>query len=330
VTGQLSATARPPERAAAAEAGGPPSRRRIPFWHRRSGRAAAALPWVAPALVLIGGVVIYPAVVLVKASMTNYTRYGRATGSAGGGNFRRLFDALHKPVVLHVMQNTAIWVGAVVVITIVLSLALAQFMAKEFFGRRLVRWALIVPWAASLVMTSQLFRILYAGDYGLLSRLFIWLHISDKPTYFLDDDKWILPSMIVVGVFVSLPFTAYVFLAGLNAIPTDVHEAARIDGAGPWQAYRTITLPLLRPAMLVAAVLNIIYVFNSFPIVYTLTTGQGGAKHDTSVTYAYKLMNVLPEQSVGMAAAMSLLNLAVIFVAVLLYLRTVNWRETTP
>ena len=273
---------------------------------------------------------IYPAIVLVKASMTNYTRYGRPTGSAGNGNFRRLFDALHKPVVLHVMQNTAIWVASVVVITIVLSLALAQFMAKEFFGRRLVRWALIVPWAASLVMTSQLFRILYAGDYGLLSRLFVWLHISDKPTYFLDDDKWILPSMIVVGIFVSLPFTAYVFLAGLNAIPTDVMEAARIDGAGPWQAYRTITLPLLRPALLVAAVLNMIYVFNSFPIIYTLTTGQGGAKHDTSVTYAYKLMNVLPEQSVGMAAAMSLLNLAVIFVAVLVYLRTVNWRETTP
>ena len=273
---------------------------------------------------------IYPAIVLIKASMTNYTRYGRPTGSAGNGNFRRLFDALHKPVVLHVMQNTAIWVASVVVITIVLSLALAQFMAKEFFGRRLVRWALIVPWAASLVMTSQLFRILYAGDYGLLSRLFVWLHISDKPTYFLDDDKWILPSMIVVGIFVSLPFTAYVFLAGLNAIPTDVMEAARIDGAGPWQAYRTITLPLLRPALLVAAVLNMIYVFNSFPIIYTLTTGQGGAKHDTSVTYAYKLMNVLPEQSVGMAAAMSLLNLAVIFVAVLVYLRTVNWRETTP
>ncbi|HEY2982890.1 MAG TPA: sugar ABC transporter permease, partial [Jatrophihabitantaceae bacterium] len=236
------------------------------------GRSAAALPWVAPALVLIGGVVIYPAIVLVKASMTNYTRYGRPTGSAGNGNFRRLFDALHKPVVLHVMQNTAIWVASVVVITIVLSLALAQFMAKEFFGRRLVRWALIVPWAASLVMTSQLFRILYAGDYGLLSRLFVWLHISDKPTYFLDDDKWILPSMIVVGIFVSLPFTAYVFLAGLNAIPTDVMEAARIDGAGPWQAYRTITLPLLRPALLVAAVLNMIYVFNSFPIIYTLTT----------------------------------------------------------
>ncbi|HYU67145.1 MAG TPA: sugar ABC transporter permease [Jatrophihabitantaceae bacterium] len=329
MTDQLSATARPPQHAAAAEAG-PPSRRRIPFWHRRLGRSAAALPWVAPALVLIGGVVIYPAIVLVKASMTNYTRYGRPTGSAGNGNFRRLFDALHKPVVLHVMQNTAIWVASVVVITIVLSLALAQFMAKEFFGRRIVRWALIVPWAASLVMTSQLFRILYAGDYGLLSRLFVWLHISDKPTYFLDDDKWILPSMIVVGIFVSLPFTAYVFLAGLNAIPTDVMEAARIDGAGPWQAYRTITLPLLRPALLVAAVLNMIYVFNSFPIIYTLTTGQGGAKHDTSVTYAYKLMNVLPEQSVGMAAAMSLLNLAVIFVAVLLYLRTVNWRETTP
>ena len=73
--------------------------------------------------------------------------------------------------------------------------------------------------------------------------------------------------MILVGVFVSIPFTAYVFVAGLNAIPDDVYEAARIDGATPWQTYWRITLPLLRPALLVASVLNIIYVFNSFPII---------------------------------------------------------------
>ena len=127
----------------------------------------------------------------------------------------------------------------------------------------------------------------------------------------------------------SLPFTAYVLLAGLNTIPQDVFEAAKVDGARPSQIYRHITLPLLRPAVLVASVLNLIYVFNSFPIVYTLNDRNPGYAHDTSITFSYKLAFKSAEHSVGMSAAAAIFNVFLILLVVMVYLRLINWREVT-
>ena len=133
--------------------------------------------------------------------------------------------------------------------------------------------------------------------------------------------------MILVGVFVSIPFTAYVFVAGLNAIPRDVYEAARIDGATPRQTYWRVTLPLLRPALLVASVLNIIYVFNSFPIIWTLNDRNPGFAHDTTITFMYKLAFKSAEKDVGMSAAAGIFNVILILAVVVIYLRTVKWQE---
>ena len=135
--------------------------------------------------------------------------------------------------------------------------------------------------------------------------------------------------MVAVGVFVSIPFTAYVFVAGLNAIPTDVYEAARVDGASPCQTWWRITLPLLRPALLVAAVLNMIYVFNSFPIIYTLNDRNPGFAHDTTITFMYKLAFKSAEKDVGMSAAAGVFNVLLILVVVMVYLRFTRWREET-
>lgn len=291
-------------------------RGRLPFW--------TALLWLSPALVLIAGVVAYPVVELVKASLGTYSITGLRTGSAGLGNFSKV---LHHPDLGTVLRNTAEWVVIVVAITIVLSLGLAQFLSKQFFGRRVVRWAIIVPWAASLVITARLFTLLFDFYHGLIDRVLVALHVLPHPVDFLGDDHWTMPSMIAVGVFVSLPFTCYVLLAGLAAIPDDVYEAARIDGARPWQLYRQVTLPLLRPALLVASVLNIIYVFNSFPIVYTLNDRNPGFRHDTSITFMYKLAFKSAEHSVGMSAAAGVFNVLGILVVVLAYLRLVSWRE---
>jgi len=294
----------------------PGRRGRLPFW--------TALLWLSPALVLIAGVVAYPVVELVKASLGTYSITGLRTGSAGLGNFAKV---LHHPDLGTVLRNTAEWVVLVVAITIVLSLGLAQFLSKQFFGRRVVRWAIIVPWAASLVITARLFTLLFDFYHGLIDRVLVALHVLPHPVDFLGDDHWTMPSMIVVGVFVSLPFTCYVLLAGLAAIPDDVYEAARIDGARPWQLYRQVTLPLLRPALLVASVLNIIYVFNSFPIVYTLNDRNPGFRHDTSITFMYKLAFKSAEHSVGMSAAAGVFNVLGILVVVLAYLKLVSWRE---
>jgi multiple sugar transport system permease protein len=307
----------------------PPQNRLGRFTVRtRPGHASgfSALAWLAPSLILIVGVVIFPAYELIRASFSDYSITGLRKGSAGLDNYTNVLDL---PALGVVLRNTAIWVIAVVALTILLSLALAQFMAKDFVGRRLMRWAIIIPWAASLVITARLFTLILDYDHGILNRLLIGLHVIGTPVDWLGDDRFTMASMIGVGVFVSIPFTAYVLLAGLNSIPEDIYEAARVDGAKSHQIYRHITLPLLRPAILVASVLNIIYVFNSFPVVYTLNDRNPGYSHDTSITFSYKLAFKSAEHSVGMSAAAGIFNVVLIMLVVLVYLRLIKWKEVT-
>ena len=226
-----------------------------------------------------------------------------------------------------VVANTVLWVVAIVLVTVVLSLGLAQLLNQEFPGRRVVRWALIVPWAASLIMTAKLFTWIYDYYFGILNRLLISVGIVSRPVDWLGDDRTVMSAMIAVGIFVSLPFTTYVLLAGLQSIPGDVYEAAKVDGASAWRTYCAVTLPLLRPALLVAAVLNMIYVFNSFPIIWTLNDRNPGFAHDTLITYMYKIAFKSALRDVGLAAALGVVNVLAIFAAVLAYLRIARWRE---
>ncbi|HEU5196331.1 MAG TPA: sugar ABC transporter permease [Methylomirabilota bacterium] len=242
----------------------------------------------------------------------------------GARNYLRL---LEQGALGTVAVNTLVWVGLVVGVTIVLSLGLAQLLNVEFPGRRLVRWALIVPWAASLIMTSKLFVWIYDYYFGLLNRALVALGLLSAPVDWLGDDATVMGAMIAVGVFVSLPFTTYVLLAGLQGIPGEVYEAARVDGASAWRTYHAVTLPLLRPALLVAAVLNLIYVFNSFPIVWTLNDRNPGFAHDTLITYMYKIAFKSALRDVGLAAALGVVNVVLTLAGVLVYLNVVRWRE---
>ena len=280
--------------------------------------------WLGPSLLLIGAVVVYPAVELVRASLGRYSITGLYQGAVGLRNYGRLLEQEALPAVL---GNTMAWVVGVVAITLLVSLALAQLLNADFPGRRLVRWALIVPWAASLIMTSKLFVWLYDYYFGLLNRVLVALGALPGPVDWLGDDATVMGAMIAVGVFVSLPFTTYVLLAGLQTIPGEVYEAARVDGASAWRTYRAVTLPLLRPALLVATVLNVIYVFNSFPIVWTLNDRNPGFGHDTTITYMYKIAFKSSLRDVGLAAALGVVNVVAILLAVLVYLRAARWRE---
>ncbi len=283
-----------------------------------------SLLWLGPALVLIFGIVIYPAVTLVRTSFGTYSITGRLKGDAGIQNY---VNFLTSPDLGRVIGNTAVWVVAVVLVTIVISLGLAQFLSKEFAGRRYVRWAVIVPWAAALVMSSQLFKLMYDYYHGIINEVLLKLGIISSPVDWLGNSSFTMFSMIVVGIFVSLPFTTYLLVAGLSAIPTDIYEAARIDGARAWQVYRRMTLPLLRPAILIGVVLNMIYVFNSFPIIWILNGSNPGFGNDTMITYMYKLAFKSGQHDVGMAAAAGVFNVLFILVAVGIYMRFANWRE---
>jgi len=307
-------------------AGGQAALAQPPRHDSRRGRIArrlAPLPWLAPALILIAVVVLWPIVTMVQTSTQNITPIGVTIGSAGVGNFSKLFSDPNLPSIL---VRTVLWVVAVVGITMLISLGLAQLFNQQFPGRRVARWALIAPWAASVLMTALIFRWMLQPDNGVIN---VFLHQLGLVQFNSNQSSWLgrpdsaMAWMIGVAVFVSLPFTTYTLLAGLQTVPGELFEAARVDGASRWHVYRAITLPLLRPAFLVALVINVMNVFNSFPIIWEMTRGGPGYETNTTTVFMYNLK----QSFIGEAAAMSIVNFTLVIVIVLIFLRVNSWNR---
>ncbi|GGM15181.1 carbohydrate ABC transporter permease [Nakamurella endophytica] len=290
---------------------------------RRRGRGRAllaALPWLAPALVLIIGVVLYPAGYMIYTAFRKITKIGVETGAAGWSNFRTALTFPAVPIG-KVFLNTFVWTVVVVVATVLLSLALAQFLDKTFRGRKLVRLAVVVPWAASVVMTSTVFYYGLNRDYGLINKALVDLGILSAPYGFTQNATSAFWVAVFVAVFVSLPFTTYTVLAGLQSVPGEVLEAAQVDGAGPAVRYLRVVLPILRPAIAVATLINIINVFNSLPILRVLTGSLPGYGADITTTLIFKYKTALGP---GVSSALSVVNFLVVLVIIAIYLAVVR------
>jgi multiple sugar transport system permease protein len=261
---------------------------------------------------------------MFRTSFQHISPDGYVLGSRGFGNFSDLFD---EPDLPGILLRTVVWVVAVVTVTMVLSLGLAQLFNQRFPGRRVARWALIAPWAASVMMTSLVFRWALDPNSGVVN---VFLHdIGLLKSFNSNQADWLgrpwsaFVWMMIVAVFVSLPFSTYALLAGLQAVPAEVYEAARVDGASGWRAYLLITLPLLRPSLIVAALINVINVFNSFPIIWEMTRGGPGYQTSTTTTFMFQLK----QSFIGESAAMSVINFGLVILLVLLFLRATRWRE---
>ena len=286
---------------------------------RRAGDLFAALPWIAPALVLIFGVVLFPAVVMFVNSTRDISQSGVDRGPAGFDNYQTLLD--FEPI-WGVLGRTVVWVVVVVALTVFLSLALAQLLNRAFPGRQLVRMAVIVPWAASVVMTTLV--IYYGLDpfYGIINQALVDLGIIDEPYGWTKNAVSAFSWSIGIAVFVSLPFTTYTILAGLQAVPADILEAAKMDGTGRTRTYFSIVLPQLRGALAVAILINIINVFNSLPILKVMTGSIPGYDADTVMTLIFKYLQT--EHKIDVASALSVVSFLIVIVIVALYVRIVR------
>ncbi|MBB5083681.1 ABC transporter permease [Nonomuraea endophytica] len=271
--------------------------------------------WLTPSTALIVCVVGFPAVYMVWMSFLDISRIGLVRGFAGLDNYARL---LKEDAFGQVAGNTLLWLVLVVGLTVLLSLALAQFLSKDFFGRRFVRLALVVPWAASLVMTATVWRFIYEGGNGLLNRLLMDLSIISAPVDWYKDPATALYSVMAVGIITSMPFTTYVLLSGLQTVPHDVLEAAKIDGASAWATWRRVTLPILRPSLMIALVLNMLHVFNAFTVIWVIMGKTAGNHADTTVTWLYKIAFTAQLDS-GEAAALGVLNVAFLLLLILAF-----------
>jgi multiple sugar transport system permease protein len=287
-------------------------------------RRLSPLLWLGPAIALIGLVVLWPVVVMVQSSFQNISGIGFVAGYNGTANFRQLFN---EPDFVSVLVRTVVWVVVVVCVTMLISLGLAQLFNQRFPGRRVARWALIIPWAASVMMTALIFKWALDPNVGvinvILHHIGVVKQLGSNQADWLGNPTSALLWMMGVAVFVSLPFTTYALLSGLQGIPREVYEASAIDGATSWKSYLRVTLPLLRPAIVVATLINVINVFNSFPIIWEMTGGGPGYQTATSTIF----MVDLKQGNVGESASMSTINFLLVIVIVVVYFAATSWKE---
>ncbi|MEJ3403765.1 sugar ABC transporter permease [Rathayibacter sp. YIM 133350] len=296
---------------------GQPSRRPRP-----GGRALlSSLPWIGPALILIFGVVLFPAGVMFYNSTRDIALSGVDKGSAGWANYVEVFSF---PYFWPILLRTIVWVVVVVGATVLISLGLAQILDKAFPGRRIVRLIVIIPWAASVVMTTLVVYYGLEPYFGIINKFLVDVGLVDTPEGYgwTRNPGTAFAWAIVVAVFVSLPFTTYTILAGLATVPGDVLEAAKMDGAGPARTYFSVVLPQLRGALSVAVLINIINVFNSLPILRVMTGSIPGYDADTIMTLIFKYIQ--NQHKVDVASALSVVAFVIVIVIVAVYVRVVK------
>jgi len=270
-------------------------------------------------LLLIFGVVVFPAGYMIYSSTRKISQAGTNVEGVGLANFATIFSDPNLP---RILLNTVVWVVVVVSLTVLISLALANFLNKPFPGRTLVRMAVVVPWAASVVMTTTVFYYGLDRDYGIINKFMVDIGLMDSPYGFTKNVASALAAAIIVGVFVSLPFTTYTLLAGFQAIPGDTLEAAKMDGAGPAKTFFSVVLPQLRGALAVSVLINIINVFNNLPILRIMTGSIPGYNADTLMTYIFKVLQF--ERRLDIASALSVVNFAVVLVIVAVYVKVIK------
>ena len=271
--------------------------------------------WILPSVILMAIFIIVPIGFVFKMAFSEVTRSGLVKGFAGFENFSKVLESSKFALVL---KNTAVWTILVVVLSTLLGFILALLLNNEFKGRKIARAIVVFPWATTLVIQACVWKFIINTDYGALNTLLKSLGIIESNINWTPTPEAWFAWEIACGIFVTIPFVCFTALSGLQSIDSSYYEAATVDGANYWQQLFNITVPLVKPSLTVATVLNIIYVFNSFPIVWNMTKGDPASKTDTLVTYLYKLAFTQGKQ--GQAAAVSVIGFLILLVCASVYM----------
>lgn len=282
---------------------------------RRLGSTIEPYIWILPSVILMAIFIIVPIGFVFRMAFSQVTKAGLIKGFAGFDNFSKVLGSSKYTMVL---KNTVVWTVLVVVLSTVLGFILALILNNRFKGRKVARAIVVFPWATTLVIQASAWKFIINTDYGALNTLLKTLGIIQTNVNWTPTPGAFFAWEIACGIFVTIPFVCFTALSGLQSIDSSLYEAAIVDGASYWQKLFHITLPLVKPSLTVATVLNIIYVFNSFPIVWTITKGDPASRTDTLVTYLYKLAFYNGKQ--GEAAAVSVIGFLILLVCASCYM----------
>ncbi len=274
---------------------GPASRRQLTAWL-----------FLTPSLIVLAVFTLYPMAQAVYLSLTNYNLI-KAAQFIGLGNYVELAG---DPAFWNAFWNTVLYALVVAPVTVVLALVFAVMLNRAFFGRTFVRTAIFLPFIVSLGIVAIAWSFLLDPNIGLLSYWLSRIGIVTEQGW-LTDPRFAMPAVMMVGVWKFVGFYMVIYLAGLQSIPADLYEAATLDGAGPWQRFRNVTLPLLSNQTLLVSVLALIATLQAFDQIYVMTHGGPYFKTETLVMLIYR--QGFQELRFGYASAISFVLLIFVF-----------------
>ncbi len=286
-------------------------------------RSEARLAWAlcAPALLAILAAALFPLLWAVWESfhLHDLRMPWRGRPFIGLANYA---EALASARFWEALGHTAFFAVTTVVLEMGLGLALALGLHRAFRGRGLARTAALLPWAIPTVVAALVWRFLFEGSAGGANALLLGLGLLDEAPVWFGDARLAWVPVILADVWKTTPFVALLLLAGLQSIDPELYEAARIDGAGAWQRLLHVTLPMLRPALLVALVFRTLDAFRVFDLVYVATGGGPGTATEPLALYAFRAL--LEDLRFGYGSAVSVLLFLVTFGLAWLYVRLVG------
>ena len=303
-------------------------------------KARERLAWllVLPSLLIVSIVALFPLAQSFGLSFTNARlASGRATEFVRFGQYEFLFG---EDQFVSSIWNTVRFTISSVAIETVLGVAVALIINSQFKGRGLVRTAILIPWAIPTVVSSRLWYYMFHGQYGVINDLLVnrlpnlvdWIPFigadlarifPEQKIAFLARPELQMPTAIAVDVWKTTPFMALLILAGLQIIPGDIYEASTVDGASKWQQFWQMTLPMLRPALLVALIFRTLDAFRVFDVIYVMF--GGATKTMTMAIYAQQTL--VNGDRLGRASAASVIIFLCIGLLVLVYTRLVRVEE---
>ncbi|WP_163991031.1 carbohydrate ABC transporter permease [Pyxidicoccus caerfyrddinensis] len=272
---------------------------------------------VAPAVVVLAGVALYPILAAVWLSLHRFILVFGERRFTGLDNYAFLLSDAR---FWSALGNTAYFTLVAVTVELLLAVPLALLLNRAFPGRGLLRASVLVPWAIPTVVSARLWAWMFNPEYGLINRM-----LPGSDINWLGAPGYALHAAILVDVWKTTPFVALLVLAGLQGIGEDLYKAARVDGASNWRMFRSITLPLLKPALLLALLFRSLDAFRVFDAIYVLTEGGPANTTETLSIYAYKTL--MRSGDFGYGSALSVATFLCVVVLAAVWLRLLGREE---
>ncbi len=228
----------------------------------------------------------------------------------GLGNY---WDILQDDRFHNALKVSGVIAFSSIVAELVLGMIFALAINRGFIGRGPVRAAVLVPWALTTVVSAKMWQLMYQTDFGIVNRILMDLHFISKPIPWLASPDYALWSLVVAEIWKTTPFAALLLLAGLQLIPSDLYEASSLDGASAWSTFWHITLPLLRPTLLVVLLFRFIDVARMFDLPFVLTGGGPGFQTETLTMYTYRVLFTNLQFGMGSALAVTVFLVVLAF-----------------